>query len=110
MPISAPNPYSKPSAKRVLAFTITLAESTSRKNRCAWPWSLVMMASVWWLLKVLMWAMASSRPATTLMLMMGARYSVAQSASVARDVAAPATGASSASAAASQRISTPLAA
>ena len=29
MPISAPRPYSNPSANRVLAFTITLAESTS---------------------------------------------------------------------------------
>jgi hypothetical protein len=28
MPISAPRPYSPPSAKRVLALTITLAEST----------------------------------------------------------------------------------
>src|SRR5260364_39621 len=34
-PISAPRPYSKPSAKRVEALTITLAESTSRKNRMA---------------------------------------------------------------------------
>jgi hypothetical protein len=28
-------PYSKPSAKRVLALTITLAESTSRRKRWA---------------------------------------------------------------------------
>ena len=35
MPISAPRPYSKPSAKRVLALTITLAESTSRRKRIA---------------------------------------------------------------------------
>ena len=49
MPISAPSPYSKPSAKRVLALTITLAESTSRRKRCACTWSRVTMASVWWL-------------------------------------------------------------
>ncbi|MNT37562.1 hypothetical protein D3C72_1737030 [compost metagenome] len=49
MPISAPSPYSKPSANRVLAFTITLAESTSRKNRWACTWLVVRMASVWWL-------------------------------------------------------------
>ena len=35
IPISAPRPYSKPSAKRVLALTITLALSTSRKKRFA---------------------------------------------------------------------------
>jgi hypothetical protein len=34
--------------QRVLALTMTLAESTSRK-RCAWRWSVVRMASVWWL-------------------------------------------------------------
>ena len=33
MPISAPRPNSKPSAKRVLVLTMTLAESTSRKKR-----------------------------------------------------------------------------
>jgi hypothetical protein len=49
MPISAPRPYSKPSAKRVLAFTITLAESTCRRKARACWWSRVMMASVWWL-------------------------------------------------------------
>src|SRR5574338_340509 len=35
MPISAPRPYSKPSAKRVEALTITEAESTSRRKRMA---------------------------------------------------------------------------
>ena len=35
IPISAPSPYSKPSANRVEAFTITEAESTSRKKRIA---------------------------------------------------------------------------
>src|SRR3569832_1837218 len=35
MPISAPNPYSKPSAKRVEALIITEAESTSRGGRGA---------------------------------------------------------------------------
>ena len=44
----APRPYSKPSAKRVLALTMTLAESTSRKT-AACRWSVVRMASVWWL-------------------------------------------------------------
>ena len=34
-----PSPNSKPSAKRVLAFTITLAESTSRRNCWACMWS-----------------------------------------------------------------------
>src|SRR5262249_50402975 len=33
IPISAPSPYSKPSAKRVEAFTITELESTSRRKR-----------------------------------------------------------------------------
>ena len=47
MPISAPRPYSKPSAKRVLAFTMTLAESTARRKVCACMWSRVTMASVW---------------------------------------------------------------
>ncbi len=46
MPISAPSPYSKPSAKRVDAFTMTEAESTSRRKRCARPQSSVTMASV----------------------------------------------------------------
>src|SRR5271170_4545333 len=32
MPISAPRPYSPPSAKRVLALTRTLAESTAATN------------------------------------------------------------------------------
>ncbi|MCY1563442.1 hypothetical protein D9M68_1010460 [compost metagenome] len=50
MPISAPRPNSKPSAKRVLAFTMTLAESTSRRKRWACMWLVVRMASVWWLL------------------------------------------------------------
>ena len=35
MPISAPRPNSKPSAKRVDAFTITELESTSRRKRIA---------------------------------------------------------------------------
>src|SRR5690606_23457147 len=35
MPISAPSPYSKPSAKRVEALTTTELESTSRRKRCA---------------------------------------------------------------------------
>src|SRR5207237_6013561 len=46
MPISAPRPYSKPSAKRVDALTITLAESTSRRKRIAFEWLSVRIASV----------------------------------------------------------------
>src|SRR6185503_11022742 len=37
IPISAPSPYSKPSAKRVDALTITELESTSRRKRIALP-------------------------------------------------------------------------
>src|SRR4030067_444661 len=46
MPISAPRPYSKPSAKRVEAFTITELESTSRRKRRARVRSSVTMLSV----------------------------------------------------------------
>src|SRR5450830_1692179 len=46
IPISAPRPYSKPSAKRVEALIITDAESTSRRKRIAAEWSSVMIASV----------------------------------------------------------------
>ena len=46
MPISAPRPYSKPSANCVLALTITLAESTSRRKRWAWLHCSVTMLSV----------------------------------------------------------------
>ncbi|MNP57200.1 hypothetical protein D3C76_1520030 [compost metagenome] len=46
IPISAPRPYSKPSANRVEALTITEAESTSvRKRRASVKFS-VTMASV----------------------------------------------------------------
>ena len=47
IPISAPKPSSKPSLKRVLAFTITAAESTCRVNARAAPMSRVAIASVW---------------------------------------------------------------
>src|SRR5207237_6216829 len=47
MPISAPRPYSKPSAKRVDTLTITLAESTSRRKRIALACESVTIASVW---------------------------------------------------------------
>src|SRR4029077_4192535 len=46
MPISAPRPYSKPSAKRVEALTKTELESTSRRNRRALASSSVTIASV----------------------------------------------------------------
>ena len=35
MPISAPRPYSKPSAQQVGVLTMTELESTSRRKRCA---------------------------------------------------------------------------
>ena len=54
MPISAPRPYSPPSAKRVEAFTITLAESTRLVNWSMLRAELLRMASVWWLPKRLM--------------------------------------------------------
>ena len=57
-----------------------------------------------------MWAMASSTPSTTLMLMTGAKYSSNQSCSVASASCAPGTCANKDLASASQRISTPLAA
>ena len=47
MPISAPKPNSPPSVKRVLALTITAAESTSAANRRAAAWDRVTIASVW---------------------------------------------------------------
>jgi hypothetical protein len=45
MPISAPNPNSKPSVKRVDAFTNTAAESISALKRSAAALSVVTMAS-----------------------------------------------------------------
>ncbi len=94
----------------MLALTITLAESTSRRKRIAFGWFSVRIASVWCEPWRLMCAMASSRPATTFTLMIGARYSSAQSASVASASAAPGTACRIARAFGSQRISTPLAA
>ncbi|MOA46106.1 hypothetical protein D3C78_1685810 [compost metagenome] len=47
MPISAPRPYSKPSAKRVEALTITELESTSVRKRRASVKLSVMIESVW---------------------------------------------------------------
>src|SRR6185436_16884867 len=65
MPISAPRPYSKPSAKRVEAFHITEAESTSRRKRSPRARSPVTMASVCCEPYLAMWSIASSRPFTT---------------------------------------------
>jgi hypothetical protein len=76
MPISAPRPYSKPSAKRVEAFTITELESTSRRKRCARDQSSVTIASVCCEPYFAMCAMASSRPGSVAIETIGARYSV----------------------------------
>src|SRR5580658_4938623 len=46
MPISAPSPYSPPSANRVLALTRTLAESTAATNRSIAGLELLRIASV----------------------------------------------------------------
>src|SRR5205085_5249926 len=59
MPISAPNPYSSPSVKRVEAFTTTAAASTSRWNRVAAARSRVTIASVWPVPWAVMWSIAS---------------------------------------------------
>lgn len=47
MPISAPSPNSKPSVKRVLAFTYTAAASTSRWNFSALRRYSVTIHSLW---------------------------------------------------------------
>ena len=83
MPISVSRPYSKLSAKRVETLTITLAEPTSRRKRVAAACESVTMASVWCEPWRPMWRIASSSELTTLMLMIAARYSSPQSASVA---------------------------
>ena len=83
MPISAPSPYSKPSAKRVDVLTITELESTSRRKRIALACSAVTIASVCCEPYLAMWAMAPSSESTTRTARMGARYSVYQSCSVA---------------------------
>ena len=67
MPISAPRPYSKPSAKRVDAFTITELESTSRRKRCACDQSSVTIASVCCEPYFAMCSIAASSPATVAM-------------------------------------------
>jgi hypothetical protein len=46
IPISAPKPNSPPSVKRVLAFTMTAAESTAAVKRRAASWELVTIVSV----------------------------------------------------------------
>src|SRR5258706_7587656 len=83
MPISAPRPYSKPSAKRVEAFTRTELESTSRRKRFARVSSSVTIASVCCEPYFEMCSMAASRSFTTRTARMGARNSVYQSCSVA---------------------------
>src|SRR5260221_2476777 len=83
MPISAPRPYSKPSAKRVDALTITELESTSRQKRIALAWSDVTIASVCCEPHLAMCDIATSSESTTRTARIGARYSVYQSVSVA---------------------------
>ena len=62
---------------------MTELESTSRRKRCAREWSSVTIESVWAEPCVAMWSIASSRPSTTRMDRIGARYSVSQSSGVA---------------------------
>src|SRR5207249_11192685 len=83
MPISAPRPYSKPSAKRVEAFTNTELESTSRRKRFACASFSVTIASVCCEPYFEMCSMAASRAFTMRTARMGARNSVYQSCSVA---------------------------
>src|SRR5262249_37990309 len=83
MPISAPSPYSKPSAKRVAAFTSTELESASRRKRLACASFSVTIASVCCDPYLAMWPIAASRSLTTRTARMGARYSAYQSCSVA---------------------------
>src|SRR6267142_3168543 len=83
MPTSAPRPYSKPSAKRVDAFTSTELESTSRRNRCARCQSSVTIASVCCEPYFATCAMASSRPGSVVMETTGASHSLWKSSSVA---------------------------
>mmetsp|Transcript_50907 Transcript_50907/g.106357 ORF Transcript_50907/g.106357 Transcript_50907/m.106357 type:complete len:247 (-) Transcript_50907:395-1135(-) len=83
MPTSAPKPYRKPSAKRVLQFQYTPAASTCDWKRRAVAASVVTMQSVCREPYLLMWAMASSTSLTTLIDRILSQYSVAQSASVA---------------------------
>ncbi|MNJ64530.1 hypothetical protein D3C77_604880 [compost metagenome] len=105
MPISAPRPYSKPSAKRVEALTITEAESTSvRKRRASLKFS-VTIESVWCEPYWLMCSMACSSESTTRIARIGALYSANQSSSLASSTSAP----SSARVAGQPRSSTPLA-
>ena len=83
IPVSAPNPNSKPSVKRVEAFTYTVAESTSRSKRAAAASSPVTIASA----KPEPWrpinSIASSSESTTLIARIRSRYSVSQSSGVA---------------------------
>mmetsp|Transcript_41381 Transcript_41381/g.110737 ORF Transcript_41381/g.110737 Transcript_41381/m.110737 type:complete len:323 (-) Transcript_41381:291-1259(-) len=83
MPTSAPKPYLKPSAKRVLQFQYTPAASTWLWNTRAAAASSVTMQSVCRDPYLLMWATASVRSPTTLTDSILSQYSVAQSASVA---------------------------
>src|SRR5690606_14947289 len=89
MPISAPNPNSSPSVKRVEAFTITAAESTSATKRFAAGWDVVTIASVWPEPCRRMCATASSRESTTRAAMSRDRYSAFQSSSVASTTSSP---------------------
>src|SRR5699024_7315781 len=83
MPISAPRPYSKPSAKRVEALTMTEDESTARMKARARMTFSITMTSIWYEPQVSIWSMASSMSSTILTARIAARYSSAQSLSLA---------------------------
>jgi hypothetical protein len=75
-PTSVPNPYRNPSAKRVLAFTYTPAESMPLQNARAFASSAVTMASVWCDEWLLMCEMAAAQEGTALTARMRSRNSV----------------------------------
>ena len=75
IPISAPKPNSPPSVNRVLAFTMTAAESTAAVNRRAASREPVTIASVWPEECCRMWSTAASREGTTAAEMSRERYS-----------------------------------
>ena len=81
MPISAPNPNSLPSVKRVEALTITAALSSRLTKRRAAGCERVTIASVWPLPHRRMWSVAASSESTTPTARSSDRYSAAQSSS-----------------------------
>ena len=79
IPISAPIPNSPPSANWVDAFVITIALSTSAKNRSARFLFCVMMDSVWPELYLLICSIAVSKFSTIFIDKIASKYSVDQS-------------------------------